>query len=193
MDLKSIIEAILFVAGRPVTLKELEKHLKRDGEKIQTALSDLQTARENSGVILLEQNNAYLLSTNPAFSDQIKEFLNAELREKLTDAALETLAIVTYKQPATRAEIEAIRGVNSQYTLRLLLMRGLIERTHSPKDARINLYQTTHEFLQQLGIKNLKDLPEFFELTAKVKTPDWSPEIPEKPQNQPKSANSSPL
>ena len=171
-DLKSIIESLLFVAGRPVSLKELTKATGANLDEIKSAVQELIFEKENSGIVILEQNNSYLMTTGPANSRAVKDFLNAELREKLTDAAIETLAIVTYKQPITRAEIESIRGVNSQYTLRLLMMRGLIERAQSEKDARMGLYRTTHEFLQHIGLKHLKDLPDFEELTAKVKPPE---------------------
>lgn len=172
MNLKSTIESILFVAGRPVSLKELVKVTEKSEDEIVAALSELQKDRAGSGIMILEQNNSFLMTTDPANSAIVKDFLNAELREKLTDAAIETLAIITYKQPVSRAEIEAIRGVNSQYTLRLLLMRGLVERLSNPKDSRAHLYQTTHEFLQHLGIKNLNDLPDFTDIQAKIKPPE---------------------
>lgn len=172
MDLKSTIESILFVAGRPVTGKELIKITGKSRDEVQAALTELKTDRQNAGIIVLEQNDSYLMSTGPENSAVVKDFLNTDLREKLTDAAIETLAIITYKQPVSRAEIEAIRGVNSQYTIRLLMMRGLIEKVHNPKDQRSNFYRTTHEFLQHLGLKNIKDLPDFAELTAKVKPPE---------------------
>jgi segregation and condensation protein B len=132
----------------------------------------LKREKKDAGILLLDHHGSYLLSTNPDSSLYVKDFLNAELREKLTEAGLETLAIVAYKQPITRAEIEAIRGVNSQYTLRHLLMRGLIEKTSSAKDARVLLYKTTHEFLQHLGLSEIKDLPDFNELTKAVKPPE---------------------
>lgn len=172
MELKSTIEALLFVAGRPVSLRELAEATKQPKETVAELLAELARDRQNSGILILQQGEAYLMSTNPGASPAVKDFLNAELREKLTDAALETLAIVTYKQPVSRAEIESVRGVNSQYTLRHLMMRGLIERHVNPKDARTHLYQITHEFLQHLGIQTLKDLPDFAELTAKVKPPE---------------------
>lgn len=172
MNLKSIIESILFVAGRPVTLKELQKITGKSGEEVGAALAELTSVRQNTGIIVLEQNESYLMSTNPDNSAAVKDFLNTDLREKLTDAAIETLAIVTYKQPVARAEIEAIRGVNSQYTLRLLMMRGLIEKDVNRQDQRSNFYRTTHEFLQHLGLQTIKDLPDFTELTAKVKPPE---------------------
>lgn len=185
MNLKSVIESILFVAGRPVTLKELEKATGQTPAEIQEALAELKNARTDAGAVILEQKNSYLLSTNPANSPIVKEFLNTELRQKLTEAAIETLAIVTYKQPVSRAEIEAVRGVNSQYTLRLLMMRGLIERHTSQKDSRVNLYQTTHEFLQHLGLRDFRELPDFAELTAKVKPPEgFTPDVT-KPEANP--------
>ena len=169
-NLKNVIESILFVAGRPASLKELEKITSQSRDEILKSIEELKSDRENSGIILLEQNQSYLLSTNPANSSLVKEFLNAELREKLTDAAIETLAIVAYKQPVSRAEIESVRGVNSQYTIRLLMIRGLIEKT-TGNDARMNFYRTTHEFMQHLGIKDMKNLPEFETLTRSVKPP----------------------
>jgi segregation and condensation protein B len=172
VDLKSTIESILFVAGRPVSRKELEKTTGKTAEDIDAAIAALIASHKDSGVVILKQGDSYLMSTTPENSPAVKEFLSMELREKLTDAALETLAIVTYKQPVSRAEIEAIRGVNSQYTLRLLLMRGLVERQQSHQDFRVNLYRTTHEFMQHLGLKDMKDLPDFTELTASVKPPE---------------------
>ncbi|OGE76290.1 MAG: SMC-Scp complex subunit ScpB [Candidatus Doudnabacteria bacterium RIFCSPHIGHO2_02_FULL_48_21] len=171
MDLKSQIESLLFVAGRPVSLKELHKATGRPEDDIVKVLEELKKAREDSGIIILEQDKKFLMSSNPEHTTAVKEFLNTDLRQKLTDAAIETLAIITYKQPVSRAEIEAIRGVNSQYTIRLLMMRGLIEKA-AGKDARSNYYQTTHEFLQHLGITSIKDLPEFADLTSKVAPPE---------------------
>lgn len=171
-ELQKLLGSILFVSGRPVTLKDLEKTTGAKGEAIKSAIADLQTLLSQSGVVVLENRNSYLMSSDPKNSDIIKSFLNIELREKLTDAAIETLAIIAYKQPIPKHEIEAIRGVNSQYTLRLLMMRGLVERVASAKDGRMNLYQTTHEFLQHMGIKNPKELPDFGEITKDIKAPE---------------------
>lgn len=171
MNLKSVIESILSVAGRPVSLEELMRACGKSKEEILSALSELKNQHADSGIVLLQQNESYLLSSNPENSNLVKEFLNAELREKLTEATIETLAIIAYKQPVSRAEIESIRGVNSQYTLRSLLMRGLVERVASPKDLRTSLYRTTHEFLQHMGLKDIKELPDFEELTKSVTPP----------------------
>ena len=140
-------------------------------EELKQAVAELVSENQSSGIILLAHNNKLQLSSNPDHSSVVKKFLSLELREKLTDAALETLAIILYKQPISKAEIENIRGVNSQYTLRHLLIRGLIEKIQSPSDRRMQLYKTTLEFMQHLGIKDMKDLPDFEELTKSIELP----------------------
>ncbi len=173
-QLKSQILSILFVAGKPVSLKELQDVLEMDESVIKQALEQIVSENHNSGIILLAHNNKLQLASNPDNSSQVKKFLSLELREKLTDPALETLAIILYKQPISKAEIENIRGVNSQYTIRHLLIRGLIEKIQSPSDKRMQLYKTTLEFMQHLGIKDMKELPEFEELTKDIQLPQSS-------------------
>ncbi|HVY67479.1 MAG TPA: SMC-Scp complex subunit ScpB [Patescibacteria group bacterium] len=170
-QLKGAAEALLFVAGKPLTAKELAKILDSDEAAVQDALARLQQERREAGVVLLENRGQYQLATASHFSTQVKNFLNAELREKLTDATVEVLAIIAYRQPISKAEIEAIRGVNSQYSLRHLLMRGLIERIANPRDARSFLYQTTTEFLMHLGLQSNSELPEFDRLVESIKLP----------------------
>jgi segregation and condensation protein B len=170
--LKSQILSILFAASKPVSIKELKEVLEVDDEKIKQAISELVSVNQSNGIILLAHDNKLQLASNPDNSSQVKKFLSLELREKLTDAALETLAIVLYKQPVSKVEIENIRGVNSQYILRQLLIRGLIEKIQAPTDRRMQLYKTTLEFMQHLGIKNMKDLPDFEELTKSIELPE---------------------
>lgn len=166
------LEALLFVAAKPFTAKELAKILELETPIVQSALDALMEEKKEKGIILLNNNGEYQLATNSRYSTQVKNFLNAELREKLTDATVEVLAIIAYRQPISKAEIEAIRGVNSQYSLRNLLMRGLIEKISNPSDARSFLYQTTTEFLMHLGITSVKDLPEFEKLVEQIKLPE---------------------
>lgn len=175
--LKPQILSILFVAGKPVSLKELQDVLQIDESVIKEAIQEIVADNQNSGIILLAHNNKLQLASNPDHSAVVKKFLALELREKLTEAALETLAIILYKQPVSKAEIENIRGVNSQYTIRHLLIRGLIEKIQSPSDKRMQLYKTTLEFMQHLGIKDMKELPDFEELTKGI-------EIPQTPTSQ---------
>lgn len=176
IKLKSQILSILLVASKPVSLKELKEVLETDDDLLKQAIGELVSANQTSGIIILAHDNKLQLASNPDNSSIVKKFLALELREKLTDAALETLAIILYRQPVSKAEIENIRGVNSQYTLRHLLIRGLVEKIQSPSDKRTQLYKTTLEFMQHLGIKNMKDLPNFEELTKAVELP-----TPEKP------------
>src|SRR5207244_9416891 len=117
-------------------------------EQLKSAVAELISQNQTSGIILLAHDKKLQLASNPENSSVVKKFLSLELREKLTDAALETLAIILYRQPVSKAEIENIRGVNSQYILRQLLIRGLIEKIQSPSDKRMQLYKTTLEFMQ---------------------------------------------
>lgn len=169
--LKNVIESILFIANKPLRAKNLAKFLETDEALVQTALAELAAAKKEAGIVVLDNNGEYQMATNAKYSTQVKNFLNMELREKLTDATVEVLAIIAYRQPISKAEIEAIRGVNSQYSIRHLLMRGLVERIPNPRDARSFLYQTATEFLQHLGLTSVKDLPEFEKLTQQVKLP----------------------
>lgn len=176
--LKSVIESLLFVSNRPLSVKDLVKLLEQQAFAVQSALDELVSERKTAGIVVLENNGQYQLSTNAENSTLVKDFLNADLREKLTDATVEVLAIIAYRQPISKAEIEAIRGVNSQYSIRHLLMRGIIEKVSNPNDARSVYYQTTTEFLQHLGLVSTKDLPEFEKLVENIKLPE-SPSIAE--------------
>jgi|SRR5579872_491864 len=175
--LESIIESILFVASKPLSAATIAKILEVEKAEVETALVNLAQTHKESGIILLQAGESWQFATNSKNSTEIKNFLNAELREKLTEATVETLAIIAYRQPISRAEIEAIRGVNCQYSIRHLLIRGLIQKVSNPNDARQNLYETTLEFLQHIGAQSVKELPDFQTLVEKIK-------LPETPQQQ---------
>jgi segregation and condensation protein B len=170
-NLQSKLESILFVASRPVKFSDLVRAVGAKSEEVQEALGQLKAHSHERGINLIEKDEKYQLVTNPENAKLVADFLNAEIREKLTDAALETLSIVLYKQPVSRAEIEAIRGVNSQYILRQLLIRGLVEKNPHPEDQRRLVYKTTLEFMQHLGIRDMKELPDFEELTKNITLP----------------------
>lgn len=176
-ELSSQIESLLFVSNKPLTLKQLIKFTQSNEASVKQALEQIAASRnELSGVVLLKAPDGYQLATNSANSDLVKNFLNADLREALTEATIEVLAIIGYRQPISKAEIESIRGVNSQYSLRALLMRGLIEKIPNPGDGRGSMYQVTTEFLQHMGITSVNELPEFQELVAKIQLPE-TPQI----------------
>ncbi len=170
-DLTSKLESLLFVASKPVSTTQLAKLCDISETEATNGLREIQSARQSSGIVLMEASGNWQLSTNPKNIDTVKSFLTQDLREKLTDATVEVLGIIAYRQPISKNEIEAIRGVNCQYSLRQLLMRGLIEKTANPQDSRSNYYQVTTEFLQHMGLQTITDLPEFSKLTAEVKLP----------------------
>jgi segregation and condensation protein B len=178
-SIKSQIESLLFVANKPLTAKQLAKLANQEESQIKSALQELVTEHKESGIVIIEGSDGYQMATNSENVETVKAFLNADLREKLTDATVEVLAIIAYRQPIAKSEIEAIRGVNSQYSIRQLLMRGLIEKVPNPHDARGHLYQVTTEFMQHLGLTGIHDLPEFESLVSQIKLPDVPQAKPE--------------
>lgn len=163
MELRHQIEAILFYQAEPITVKRLSLLVKRPEEETRSALLELGGTLESTGLCLLQNNDEYTLGTNPEASAIIETIAKEELNKDLSKASLETLAIVLYKGPVTRAEIDYIRGVNSTFILRNLLIRGLVEKVENPKDQRSFLYKTTLALLEYMGVSKLADLPEYKE------------------------------
>jgi segregation and condensation protein B len=161
-ELKSIVESLLFVADGPLTLHRFGEVLEpADRQTLQGVLDELQAGFEsqNRGVRLVEVAGGYQLRTAKANADWVKKFLGGR-PARMSKATLETLAIVAYRQPITRAEIEAIRGVDVDGVMTTLLERSLI-RAVARKDVpgRPFLYGTTPEFLQLFNLKDLSQLP----------------------------------
>lgn len=162
------IEAVLFWKGESVTLKRLSEILSVSIEEVESALVELDKALEGRGVRLTRLNDEVLLTTHPKVSDLIETLTKEEISRDLGKAGLETLTIVLYRGPVSRRDIDYIRGVNSQFILRNLLVRGLVERIPNPKDERSFLYQPTLDLLNHLGIKDRNELPEYEALQAKL-------------------------
>lgn len=158
--LKGAIECLLLVAGGPVTPQQLQDALEAPGEAIGEALGELMRDYAGRGLQIQAVAGGYQLCTRPEFSAAVQRFLRLDHREPLSQAALETLAIVAYRQPVTRAEIEAVRGVRSEHVLEKLVERHLI-REVGRKQAlgRPILYGTTEGFLRHFGLKDLSALP----------------------------------
>jgi segregation and condensation protein B len=166
-DLKSIVESLLFVADGPLTLERLDEVL--DGatrEEIRAILDEFQRELENHrrGVRLIEVAGGFQLRTPKVNADWVKKLLGGR-PARMSRATLETLAIIAYRQPVTKAEIEAIRGVDVDGVVNTLLERGLI-RAVARKDVpgRPFLYGTTPEFLQLFNLKDLSYLPTLKEM-----------------------------
>ena len=164
MNLEQQIEAILFFKGEPVSRKKLADVLKVGQTEINEGVEKLKENLKNRGVVLMEKDNEIALGTAPELSKLIEDLQKEELNKDLSKASLETLSIVLYKNGATRAEIDYIRGVNSSFTLRALSVRGLVEKITDPKDNRRYLYKPSFETLSFMGVKSVEELPEYEEV-----------------------------
>lgn len=171
MDLsfgKSIIECLLFVSGKPLSVKKINEVLEEfDEEVVRKLLAELQIEYETLGrpFSIVEIAEGFQIVTKPQFAFWIKKLYKTRIVTRLSKAALETLAIVSYKQPVTRLEIESIRGVSTEGVLETLLERDLIAiKGRKECIGRPLLYGTTQEFLRYFGLKSLVDLPKVEEL-----------------------------
>lgn len=158
--LPKIVEGLLFVASEPVIISDLALAIDCNVAAIEEALQQLKEALVNRGIRLQRQGQKVQLVSAPELTDTIEKFLGLSASSKLSTAALETLAMIAYKQPITRPEIEAIRGVNSDGVLRTLISKGLVEEVgRLDTVGHPALFGTTFEFLRYFGLAHIKDLP----------------------------------
>lgn len=160
---KSIIESILFATGRIVSIEELQMALEMPKEDIEKILNNMQESYkdEKSGIELVKMNDGYQLCSKKENYDYIYQVIDKRSKPKLSNAALETLAIIAYNPKISRAEIEAIRGVNVDGTMYKLLEYGLIEEAGKlDLPGKPMSYKTTDEFLKMFGYITLDELPE---------------------------------
>ena len=160
--IKSAIEALLFVSGEPLTIKDLSNSIEVSPKTISNILNEmiLDYEEEKRGIKLISINGEYQLVTKAENSDYIQKLLKKNKRQSLSQASLESLAIIAYKQPITRVDIDEIRGVKSESAIHKLLEKDLIKevgRLEVP--GRPILFGTTEEFLRQFGLKELNELP----------------------------------
>lgn len=162
-ELERALEAILFAAGEPVAAQRLCDALQADPEDIQAAAEKLmdRLSYERRGVRVIQLENAYQMCSSGEFADLITKTLETRKPPKLSASQLETLTIIAYYQPATKAYVEQLRGVDSSYSISALLNKKLIEecgRLDLP--GRPIVYRTTPDFLRTFGLQSLQDLPE---------------------------------
>ncbi len=167
-QIRNVIESVLFVAPQPLTIDQLFDATGIDREKLQKSLEELRMARVDQGIMLSELAGAWQLRTVPETAEYVRRFLKVK-PQRLTRAAVETLALIAYRQPVTRPEIEDVRGVDSGAVLKALLDRRLIKIVGKKEEVgRPILYGTSREFLEFFALKSLSALPtlrEFQELT----------------------------
>ena len=161
-DIKSAIESMLFVSGEPLALRELSNNLELKEKNVEEILSEMANEYEDKsrGIRLISINGAYQLVTKSENSDFVQKLLKKNKKHSLSQASIESLAIIASKQPITRIDIDEIRGVKSESAIARLIERGLIKdigRLEVP--GRPILYGTTDEFLRQFGLKTIKELP----------------------------------
>lgn len=163
IKLKGIIEGLLFASGdEGLTINQLSKITEVDTRTVTYILEELSFDYEHDerGMMILQSNEVYHLTTKPEHNEYYKRYIENPRSSRMSQASLETLAIIAYQQPITKAEIEEIRGVNSDYAVQTLVARSLVESV-GRKDTigRPILYGTTKEFLTYFGLTSLDDLP----------------------------------
>lgn len=155
------IEALLFVASGPVTISQLAEVLTLPTKEVDDALKGLQKEyEENRGISLQWHGGRVQITTSPLYAEDIERFLGLEAMQRLSRAAIETLAIIAYRQPISRPGIDAVRGVSSDGVIKNLLNKGLIQEVgRGEGPGRPILFSTTADFLQHFGLSSLEKLP----------------------------------
>jgi segregation and condensation protein B len=162
LELKPALEAVLMVVDEPVTEEHLAKVLQRPRRAVSDALRELcdDYARARRGFELRFVAGGWRFFTRAEFSAAVERFVLDGQQARLTQAALETLAVVAYRQPVSRSRVSAVRGVNCDGVMRTLLQRGLLEEAGTEPETGAILYRTTHYFLERMGLRGLDELPE---------------------------------
>lgn len=155
------LEVVLFVYGEPISRAKLAQTLSCEPDVLEGLITQYkeQLSGDERGLVLMEKGDALMLATKPAFAHILENFVKESLKEDLTPAALETLSLVAYFGPVSRAQLDYIRGVNSTFMLRNLLMRNLVER----KSGKGNAYEygITQDFLKHMGLSRVEEMPEY--------------------------------
>ena len=163
MEIEQIIEAVLYVAGEPVALRDLARALEQDDAQILSAVRRLEAYYDDNmrGLRLKRFGGHIQLATRAEYAPYIERLLQPVQKQSLTQAALETLAIVAYRQPVTRLDLEAVRGVKCDYSLQSLMNKNLVKELGRKETiGRPILYGTTDAFLSHFGLHSLDDLPD---------------------------------
>ncbi|HTX26689.1 MAG TPA: SMC-Scp complex subunit ScpB [Streptosporangiaceae bacterium] len=160
--LRASLEAILLVADEPVPVVVLAQVLERPRNEVAAELADLagEYVNEGRGFDLREVAGGWRFYTREDCAPLVERFVSDGQEVRLTQAALETLAVVAYRQPVSRVRVSAVRGVNCDSVMRTLVLRGLVEEAGTDKETSAILYRTTTYFLERLGLASLEDLPE---------------------------------
>ena len=172
-SLEQKLEALLTVALEPISVEELADAVEADAPTVSTLLNELrrECIEQRRGFVFTELASGWVMQTSPDVADAVSRFANRDVSHRLSSAALETLAIIAYRQPISRAQITALRGVNVDGVARLLEQRGYIEeRGRATGPGQPILYGTTELFLDRLGLSSLDALPPIEQFMEPVET-----------------------
>ena len=161
LSLGAQIEALLFWKAETISIKKIASILEKEESEIKSAIVNLRESMKGRGITIIELEEEITLGTAKEVSELIEKLNKEELSKDLGKSGLETLSIILYQGPISRADIDYIRGVNSQFIIRNLLIRGLIEKIDNPNDQRSFFYKPTLELLSYLGISKIEDVPEY--------------------------------
>jgi segregation and condensation protein B len=162
LELKPALEAVLMVVDEPAREEHLAKVLERPRREVAAALRELseEYAAQRRGFDLRNVAGGWRFFARPDYAEAVERFVLDGQTARLTQAALETLAVVAYRQPVSRSRVSAVRGVNCDGVMRTLLQRGLVEEAGTEPETGAILYRTTHYFLERLGLRGLEELPD---------------------------------
>ncbi|MFA7170771.1 MAG: SMC-Scp complex subunit ScpB [Candidatus Paceibacterota bacterium] len=168
-NIKSGLESLLFVSGEPISFGKLSKVTGEKENVLKEQAEELMMDYRNrqGGMRIIIQDEKVQMVTSGEGADLVEKLLKIDIEGDLSRSALETISIIAYRGPISRAEVDEIRGVNTSFTLRQLSIRGLIEKIDNPSDARAYLYKISFDFLRHLGIEKIEDLPRYQELREK--------------------------
>ncbi|HIS42136.1 MAG TPA: SMC-Scp complex subunit ScpB [Candidatus Limiplasma pullicola] len=171
-EIPQILEAILFVAGEPVAVADLARALEVGEMEIMHAVEALERECERRGVTVRRYGDHLRMETRPEYAPYVERLLQPVQRQTLSQTAMETLAVIAYRQPVTKGEVEQVRGVKCDYSVQSLLHKGLIKEA-GRKEAlgRPILYATTDRFLEHFGISDIRELPPLPDVQEKVDEP----------------------
>lgn len=161
MDLESKIEGLLFYKGEDISVSKLASLLNVSDNEVEEGLNKLENSLKNRGLVLVKKEDRVVLGIRGELSSLIESIRKDEISKELSKASVETLSIILYKNGVSRSEIDYIRGVNSSFILRNLLIRGLIEKVVDSKDSRKILYKPTLELMRYMGVSSIKELPNY--------------------------------
>ena len=190
LDLKPALEAVLMVVDEPATEEHLAKILERPKRQITRALRELagEYAAQGRGFELRHVANGWRFYSRAAYAPAVERFVLDGQQARLTQAALETLAVVAYRQPVSRSRVSAVRGVNCDGVMRTLLQRGLVAEAGTEPETGAILYVTTNYFLERMGLRGLDELPELapflpeaeaIEAETQEAVPSFDPDAPD--------------